>query len=367
MTTQIEIDVPVKTATKESNRMKNSTSNSMREGLPLINNKDITLENDQGAALVTGASEIAILGATRQAVEGLIVRGALNNVQLIKMSTIDKGKQREDHVADVHETKVQNFYEKLQEVLARIYASEVTNGILGATTTADEVLNSTLSKVNSAQEETLNENSEIHSQSTGNIYQIQKRPSMGQLKVTEKKGLASTQINTWKPKNCQLIYTTPYPMPYVAPRKSEKITLKQTEISEGHKFKVTKESWCGCCMREAMEPYILPCGHSFCKRCIANTSYFLRQDHFEAVKDIRAVMRCPLRHCKAVIPCLPLINGDFRFSLIRPEDKVPPKAQELNLCEQHRLTTYKIRIDVDTTRRKSDNLFEGFNDVIHMK
>ena len=57
-------------------------------------------------------------------------------------------------------------------------------------------------------------------------------------------------------------------------------------------------------------------------RCIVDTNFFLLRDHAAVVKDTRAVMRCPLRHCKAVIPCLPLINGDFRFKLVRPEDKV---------------------------------------------
>ncbi|GFN84340.1 hypothetical protein PoB_001084600 [Plakobranchus ocellatus] len=100
--------------------------------------------------------------------------------------------------------------------------------------------------------------------------------------------------------------------------------------------------------------------------CIFDTSFFLLKDHAQTVKDTRAVMKCPLINCKAVIACLPLINGDFRFKLVRPEDKISDSAAEsqLNLCDQHRLHTYKIRMDVDVTKRKSHDLFDGYDDVI---
>ena len=70
-------------------------------------------------------------------------------------------------------------------------------------------------------------------------------------------------------------------------------------------------------------------------RCIADTNFFLLRDHAKVVKDTRAVMRCPLRCCKAVIPCLPLINGDFRFQRVHPEDKVPlPDAKSMRLLSK---------------------------------
>ncbi|KAK3726217.1 hypothetical protein RRG08_018660 [Elysia crispata] len=329
--------------------------------------------------LKASMDETAILGASRAALEGILSRRASLDKRILiptyrqTTKTNKKVKPECAYEGGINGTKNdggshQLFHTKLHDALTRIYETKSYTSILGATFAAIEgaasrrmsraVPPAGIEGQTSARLTLLSQEAPRSTKSSFDNDELQK--------TLNRKVDDLLARGKWKPSNCPSRYAKLFPM---LPRTREKegddtIKLNQQErVHEVH-FDAAPGPWCGCCMKEAIDPYQLPCGHSFCKKCIADTNFFLLRDHAKVVKDTRAVMRCPLRCCKAVIPCLPLINGDFRFQRVHPEDKVPLPDAKINLCEQHRLTTYKIRIDVDVTKRKSDNLFDGFDDVI---
>ncbi|CAL1539891.1 unnamed protein product [Lymnaea stagnalis] len=166
----------------------------------------------------------------------------------------------------------------------------------------------------------------------------------------------------WRPKGCTrkgILYEFPK-VDEEPPAEVEKLTEPEDlEITVGGK---EKYKMCAICRRPPLEILTLDCGHNFCRRCIASMRGQLMQDFASSVKDYRATLKCPLRFCHTHIPCLPIINGDFRFHLVRPEDKVETPIP-IAVCEQLAMKHFKVTVDIDFTKKTRPDLFEGFEDV----
>ncbi|RUS84065.1 hypothetical protein EGW08_008177, partial [Elysia chlorotica] len=273
---------------------------------------------------VRSPAQYSILGATRPALEGLLSRRPSLDLNALKpmgdrtpwafkKSKEEQAKKEREEMLDI-QTKNLHFYARLKDAISRIYHTRHGQSVLGQTMGAAE---GSLSR----------RHSWLY---TGPSAQGGRRETAGsgrsdRLGKTSVPGVLEDGVReTWRPKDCPTRYATEFPMVPITPKMEDEPQIKPKQHEE-MVFEVYLDAkpgpWCGCCMREAFDPYTLPCGHAFCTKCIVDTSFFLLRDNAQAVSDTRAVMRCPLRHCKAVIPCLPLINGDFRFQRIRPDDK----------------------------------------------
>lgn len=161
----------------------------------------------------------------------------------------------------------------------------------------------------------------------------------------------------WCPSNCTTRYATLYPLPVKEEKEEEAIEEPESTVIETQSLP-TPGPWCACCMREACEPISLKCSHTFCRRCLVEIGRKMLTEFSHTLQDSRATMKCPMSGCLEQVPCLPFVNGDFRFHKRRKEGKVIEQKELTPVPDMTAiLDTYRIVLDADVTLRKSDELF----------
>ncbi|CAG5131193.1 unnamed protein product [Candidula unifasciata] len=129
----------------------------------------------------------------------------------------------------------------------------------------------------------------------------------------------------WRPKNCQSKYATYYDI--ASPRLEKPTVVSPVVESEIVTEELpTDKQWCSGCLSTAVDPMEFPCGHHFCRSCIAHSRAYLIQEYKEQVKDTRTVLKCPVPECYSTLLCFSIINGDIRFWKQHPRYTVLTKS-----------------------------------------
>ncbi|XP_059157587.1 E3 ubiquitin-protein ligase RNF125-like [Physella acuta] len=162
----------------------------------------------------------------------------------------------------------------------------------------------------------------------------------------QRKQLPRRSINAWRPKSCQQKGTFyEFDNDEVV---QDSASIKSVEEPGSKKSSIVKVKCkiCGICRRKPWDPFSLECGHIFCRSCLAHIRPLLLQEFPIPMQNYRANLKCPFPNCTQTIPCLPLLNGDFRFSKFYPEDK-KSILEKNSLWESEDMKRFKLHIDVD--------------------
>ncbi|XP_055881773.1 uncharacterized protein LOC106072720 [Biomphalaria glabrata] len=171
-----------------------------------------------------------------------------------------------------------------------------------------------------------------------------------------------TAKDVWRPRRCHTkgpLYEFHVEEVSVSQDNQVQLPPPLTEVSPS--LPKVRVKICPICRRVPVDPVTLECGHLFCRLCIAKIRPVLFQDFAESIKDHRTMIRCPFPSCQYLMPVRPIVNGDFRFNKIHPDDRV--QVTEIPLCELEALRSFRVSVDIDFTKKYKSDIFGGFLDI----